>query len=176
MLKAVGGCRVTGRQRSGRETPASLEAVGPGLTLHYQRCDHAKVWLCGLARLWRGRSPCPAPFNRGWKPLPQGDTLSGGLCPPYLLAKPSGTGGGVVCETKRTWSHYLLLDARRASGAFHRPSAKRQGLSERYQCCDYAALCSRSPCRHHSNATCRRESPLGPLVGTSVSCEHLLTP
>ena len=117
------------------------------------------VWagnFCKLGGGWTGL----APFHRGWKPLPQGSTLSGGLCPPYILAKPSGTGGRVVCETKRIRSHYLLLDARKASGAFHRPSAERQGLSVRYQCCDYAPLWSGPPCPAPFNREVpTRESP-----------------
>ena len=34
---------------------------------------------------------------------------SGGQCPPYILRRPAGTGGRVVCRTKCIWSHYLLF-------------------------------------------------------------------
>ena len=136
---------MTRRQRSGREIPGSLKAVEPaslqtinGATTPRRRFAEQIT----LRRAIQSRLACPKLV--AGKPPAQGNTFSTGLRPSYILAKPYGTAGRVVCETKRIRSHYLLPDKGKASQAFPCPSAKRQGLAVHYQCCDYASLWSRS--------------------------------
>jgi hypothetical protein len=106
----------------------------PGPSLYYQCRDSAPL---------PNRSPCLAPFRRGWKPLPR------------------GAGGRGVSEARRIWSHYLPSDGKKSSELCI-PSVARPGLTLYYQWCDYATLPTRPPCRRPLNRGCPFGGAQGP--------------
>jgi hypothetical protein len=50
-----------------------------------------------------------------------------------LIDPRAARGGRVICEAKRIWSHYFLLDVRKAFRALHPGPGKWSGLSLHYQ-------------------------------------------
>jgi hypothetical protein len=94
-------------------------ATTPSLTRYYRCRDYTPL---------PNRSPCHEPPNCGWpvppvpgslsreKPFPRGNIVSGGLCPPCILAKPASAAGREVCGAKRIRSLYLPLSTGRLPG------------------------------------------------------------
>src|SRR5512139_589400 len=68
----------------------------------------------GDGRAIRSRLACPELV--AGKPLPRGRNFSGGLCPPYILAKGTRAGGRGLSEARHMWSHYRPSLTGRPSG------------------------------------------------------------
>jgi hypothetical protein len=63
-----------------------------------------------------------------------------------MLTEKAATGGRVVYEAKRMWSHYFLLGRQEGFPIFVPPLREKAGPPPILSSRDYAALTSRSPC------------------------------
>jgi hypothetical protein len=83
-----------------------------------------------------------------------------------VLTEEAATGDRVICEAKRIWSHYFLLDLGKASRALHHGPVNWPGLSLHYQSCDYAHLPNRLPCRAPAHGLASRRRTADPQGNT----------
>jgi hypothetical protein len=140
---------------------------GENLISHARPLSPATIVLrprLGVAPLW-SRPPCPTtpsrlacPAPAAGKPLPQGRPFSGGLCPPYIPAKPPAPEAGWSAE--QSASGATTLSSRRGtplelSTVPRRKAGPRLTLSMLRLC----TFGEQTTLPNHSIAAGRRESP-----------------